>query len=50
MKEVCVMFVICVGMANEHEDQKQAWLHDLDESDVLLSQQKVKVARKEKQP
>lgn len=32
------MFVICVGMANEHEDQKRAWLHDLDESDVLLSQ------------
>jgi hypothetical protein len=29
---------------------KRAWLHGLDESDVLLNQQKMKVARKEKQP
>ncbi len=30
------MFVICVGMANEHEDQKRTWLHGLDEIDVFV--------------
>jgi len=45
------MMFICVSIARlEHEDQKQAWNYDLDELDVLFSQPKVKVTKKEKQP
>jgi hypothetical protein len=39
----------CPSMANEHENQEWPWLYDLDESDISLSQPKLKVV-KEKQP
>ncbi len=50
MREVCMMF-ICVSIARlGHEDQNQAYNYDLDELDVLFSQPKVKVTKKENKP
>jgi hypothetical protein len=42
---------ICVSIARlGHEDQNQAYNYDLDELDVLFSQPKVKVTKKENKP
>ncbi len=43
------MLSIYIGMESEHEDQDQTWNYDLNALDVLFSQPKAKVARKDKQ-